>query len=85
MDEIATRHGVEVVHGESIQEVIARDGVPVGVITRVVASAGALDGRDVGVRDQMRVLIPERPARSLAHGADADHGRGRGAHRSPAT
>jgi NAD(P)H-nitrite reductase large subunit len=33
VDEIATRHGVEVVHGESIQEVIARDGVPVGVIT----------------------------------------------------
>ncbi|HEY7835704.1 MAG TPA: FAD-dependent oxidoreductase [Ktedonobacterales bacterium] len=33
IDEIATRHGVEVIHGEEIREVIADNGVPAGVIT----------------------------------------------------
>jgi NAD(P)H-nitrite reductase large subunit len=33
VDAIATRHGVEVIHGETIQEVTARDGVPAGVVT----------------------------------------------------
>jgi NAD(P)H-nitrite reductase large subunit len=33
VDSIATRHGVEVIHGETISEVIARDGVPRGVVT----------------------------------------------------
>ena len=38
--------------------------------------AGALQRRDVGVGHQVRGLIPERPPRTLAHGADADHGLG---------
>jgi NAD(P)H-nitrite reductase large subunit len=33
VDEIATRHGVEVVHGEEIREVVPANGVPAGVIT----------------------------------------------------
>ena len=34
VDEIATHHGVEVVHGEEIQEVSSAQGVPSGVTTR---------------------------------------------------
>ena len=33
IDEIATRHGVEVIHGEEIREVIPANGVPSSVIT----------------------------------------------------
>ncbi|MFI5271403.1 MAG: NAD(P)/FAD-dependent oxidoreductase [Ktedonobacterales bacterium] len=33
VDEIATRHGVEVIHGESIREVIAANGIPSRVVT----------------------------------------------------
>jgi NAD(P)H-nitrite reductase large subunit len=33
VDEIATRHGIEVVHGETINAVDAKDGVPTGVVT----------------------------------------------------
>jgi NAD(P)H-nitrite reductase large subunit len=33
VDAIATRHGVEVIHGEEIGQVVARDGVPAGVVT----------------------------------------------------
>ncbi|HEX6818712.1 MAG TPA: FAD-dependent oxidoreductase [Ktedonobacterales bacterium] len=34
VDEIATHHGVDVVHGEEIQEVASAQGVPTGVTTR---------------------------------------------------
>ena len=34
VDEIATRHGVEVVHGEEIDEVVAANGLPQRVLTK---------------------------------------------------
>jgi NAD(P)H-nitrite reductase large subunit len=33
VDEIAARHGVEIIHGEEIREVVPGDGVPKGVIS----------------------------------------------------
>ena len=38
------------------------------------SGAGRLDRLHVGVRDEMRGLVPEGPARPLADGADADDG-----------
>jgi NAD(P)H-nitrite reductase large subunit len=43
VDEIATRHGVEVVHGEEIQEIIPANGVP----QRVISNKGRVYPADV--------------------------------------
>ena len=40
--------------------------------------AGALDGVDVGARQQVGLLVPHAPARALERGADADDGTGHG-------
>ncbi|HEX9036941.1 MAG TPA: FAD-dependent oxidoreductase [Ktedonobacterales bacterium] len=50
VDEIVARHGIEVVHGEEIREVVARDGVPRAVIaTSGREYAGDLIGLGVGL------------------------------------
>ncbi len=50
VDDIVARHNIEVVHGEEIREVIARDGVPRGVIgTTGREFAGEMVGLGVGL------------------------------------
>ena len=50
VDGVVARHGIEVMHGEEIREIIVRDGVPRGVIgTSGRAYAGDLIGLGVGL------------------------------------
>lgn len=50
VDEIVTRHGIEVAHGEEIRAVIARDGAPRGVIaTSGREYTGDLIGLGIGL------------------------------------